>query len=96
MARESWTDGRLDEFKEGVNHRFDAVDRRFDEVSRRFDEVDRRLDSVDDRLEKFEAQAHTDIRELRQTMTHGFFVLVGINATSTLTLIGLMVGLKVF
>jgi hypothetical protein len=92
MARESWTDGRLDEFKESVNHRFDGVDRRFDEVDRRFDEVDRRFDRVDGQF----AEVKDEIKELRQTMTHGFFVLVGINATSTLTLIGLMVGLKVF
>ena len=85
MARESWTDGRLDEFKESVNRRFDEVDRRFDEVDKRFDQVDRRLDRIEG-----------DMKELRQTMTHGFFVLVGINATSTLTLIGLMVGLKLF
>lgn len=85
MARESWTDGRLDEFKESVNRRFDEVDRRFDEVDRRFDRVDRQF-----------AEVKGEIKELRQTMTHGFFVLVGINATSTLTLIGLMVGLKVF
>lgn len=78
MARESWTDGRLDEFKESVT-------RRFDEVDKRFDQVDKRLDRIEG-----------EIKELRQTMTHGFFVLVGINATSTLTLIGLMVGLKVF
>jgi tetrahydromethanopterin S-methyltransferase subunit G len=78
MARESWTDGRLDEFKESVN-------RRFDEVDKRFDQVDKRLDRIEG-----------DMKELRQTMIHGFFVLVGINATSTLTLIGLMVGLKVF
>lgn len=92
MARESWTDGRLDEFKGSVNQRFDEVDLRFDEVDRRFDEVDRRFDQVDKRLDRMDG----DIKELRQTMTHGFFVLVGINATSTLTLIGLMVGLKVF
>lgn len=85
MARESWTDGRLDEFKESVNHRFDEVDRRFDEVDRRFDQVDRQF-----------AEVKGEIKELRQTMAHGFFVLVGINATSTLTLVGLMVGLKVF
>ena len=85
MARESWTDGRLDEFKESVNQRFDAVDRRFDEVDKRLDQVDKRLDRIEG-----------DLKELRQTMNHGFFVLVGINATSTLTLIGLMVGLKVF
>jgi len=85
MARESWTDGRLDEFKENVNHRFDEVDKRFDRVDKRFDQVDKRLDRIEG-----------DMKELRQTITHGFFVLVGINATSTLTLIGLMVGLKVF
>lgn len=92
MARESWTDGRLDEFKESVNRRFDEVDRRFDEVDKRFEQVDKRFDQVDKRLDRIEG----DIKELRQTMHHGFFVLVGINATSTLTLIGLMVGLKVF
>lgn len=92
MARESWTDGRLDEFKESVNRRFDEVDRRFDEVDRRFDEVDRRFEEVDRRFEEVKGE----IKELRQTMTHGFFVLVGINATSTLTIVGLMVGLKVF
>lgn len=71
MAREAWTDERLDDFRE--------------EVNRRFDQVDKRLDRIEG-----------DIKELRQTMVHGFFVLVGINATSTLTVIGLMVGLKVF
>jgi septation ring formation regulator EzrA len=92
MARESWTDGRLDEFKESVNRRFDEVDRRFDEVDRRFDEVDKRFEQVDKRLDRIEG----DIKDLRQTMYHGFFVLVGMQATSTLTLVGLMVGLKVF
>ncbi|HET9152829.1 MAG TPA: hypothetical protein VFN85_01785 [Solirubrobacterales bacterium] len=57
-----------------------SVNHRFDEVDKRFDQVDKRLDRMD-----------VDIRDLRQTMIHGFFVLVGINATSTLTLIGLHV-----
>jgi DNA anti-recombination protein RmuC len=78
--RETWTDERLDEFKASVNQRFDDVDKRFDQVDKRFDQVDKRLDRMDG-----------DIRELRQTLIHGFFVLVGINATSTLTLIGLHV-----
>lgn len=67
------------------------TDERLDEfkasVNHRFDEVDRRLDRIDDQF----AEVKTEIRELRQTMIHGFFVLVGINATSTLTLIGLHV-----
>lgn len=40
VPRESWTDARLDEFKESVNQRFDEVDRRFDAVDKRLDRVD--------------------------------------------------------
>jgi tetrahydromethanopterin S-methyltransferase subunit G len=80
MAREDWTDARIDDFKENVNQRFDQVDKRFDQVDKRLDQVDKRLDRIEG-----------DIKELRQTMIQGFFVLVGINATSTLTLIGLQV-----
>ncbi len=72
------------------------TDQRLDDfradVNRRFNEVDKRFDQVDKRFDRIEGE----IQELRQTMVHGFFVLVGINATSTLTLIGLMIGLKVF
>lgn len=32
MARESWTDERLDDLKEQMNERFDQVDARFDRV----------------------------------------------------------------
>ncbi len=71
MARETWTDARIDDFRENVNQRFDEVDKRFEQI-------DKRLDRIEDR------------------MHHGFFVLVGMQATSTLTLVGLMVGLKVF
>jgi hypothetical protein len=40
MAREAWTDERLDDLKENVNQRFDQVDKRFDEVDKRFDRVE--------------------------------------------------------
>lgn len=29
-VRDSWTDERLDDFKDNIDHRFDEVDRRFD------------------------------------------------------------------
>lgn len=80
MTRETWTDGRMDEFKESVNRRFDEVDRRFDEVDKRFEQVDKRLDRMD-----------ADIRELRQTvermntrMTTGFIGLAGLIVSSQL------------
>lgn len=50
--RESWTDGRLDDFAKHVDHRFDAVDQRFDAVDRRFEAVDQRFDAVDQRFDR--------------------------------------------
>ncbi len=51
MAREAWTDQRLDDLKENVNERFDQVDKRFDrvegEMNARFDKVDKRFDKVE-------------------------------------------------
>ncbi len=92
--RETWTDGRLDEFKESVNRRFDEVDRRFDEVDRRFEQVDKRFEQVDKRFEQIEKRLDRmdlDIRELRQTvermntrMTTGFIGLAGLIVSSQL------------
>lgn len=80
MARESWTDERIDDFKENVNQRFDQVDKRFDQVDKRFDQVEKQI-----------ADVKGEVKELRQTMIQGFFVLVGIQATSTLTIAGLII-----
>jgi hypothetical protein len=77
MARESWTDERLDDFKETVNQRFDQVDKRFDQVEAH--------------MTTGFSEVKGEIKELRQTMNHGFFVLVGIQATTLLTLVGLKI-----
>jgi uncharacterized protein YhaN len=61
MAREAWTDGRLDEFKESVNQRFDEVEKRFDQVDRRFEQVEKRFERVE-----------ADIRESRAETKAGF------------------------
>ena len=51
MAREAWTDERLDDLKENVNQRFDEVDKRFDRMESgmndRFDKVDKRFVSIE-------------------------------------------------
>jgi hypothetical protein len=65
MAREDWTDARIDDFKETVNQRFDQVE---SEIRTRFNEVDRRFDVVDQRFDRVEG----DIRELRIGMKEGF------------------------
>jgi hypothetical protein len=48
--RESWTDERLDDFRDEVNRRFDKVDMEFRdlrmEMNGRFDRVDARFDSL--------------------------------------------------
>ena len=64
------------------------TDERLDEfkasVNQRFDGVDKRFDQVDRQF----AEVKAEIRELRQMLIQGFFVLVGINATTLLALIG--------
>jgi hypothetical protein len=65
MAREAWTDERLDDFKENVNQRFDQVDKRFDQVDKRFEQVDKRLASIDARLDG-----------MQRTMLIGIFSLL--------------------
>lgn len=54
MARESWTDERLDEFAKRIDERFDRVDERFNEVDAKFEQIDKRLDKIDGRLESMQ------------------------------------------
>jgi len=72
MAREAWTDERLDDFKENVNQRFDQVDKRFDQVDKRFEQVDKRFDQVDQRLASIDAR----LDGMQRTMLIGIFSLL--------------------
>ncbi len=65
MARESWTDDKLDLLNERVDLRFDAVDRQFAEVDRRLDKIDRRLDRIDQKLGKVDERFDTLIAEMK-------------------------------
>ncbi len=53
--RESWTDERLDDFRERVDQRFDEMERRFDRVEDRLDQgfgrTDARLDESFGRID---------------------------------------------
>ncbi len=66
MAREAWTDERLDDLKENVDQRFDQVDQRFDQVDERFAQVDARFDAMNARF-----------GSMQRTMIIGFVSLVG-------------------
>jgi hypothetical protein len=67
------------------------TDERLDEfkasVNQRFDQVDKRFDQVERQI----VEVKGEVKELRQAMIQGFFVLVGIQATSTLTIAGLII-----
>jgi chromosome segregation ATPase len=52
MARESWTDDKLDLLNGKVDLRFEAVDRRFDAVDERFDRVDEKFKGIDRQFEE--------------------------------------------
>lgn len=56
MARESWTDERLDEFGKRIDERFDRVDEKFAEADKRIDavrsEMKEGFEQVDKRLER--------------------------------------------
>jgi hypothetical protein len=61
--RESWTDERLDDFRDEVNRRFDEVDRRFDKVDAEFRDL--RLE-MNDRFGRVEARFDSLQRTLLQ------------------------------
>jgi tetrahydromethanopterin S-methyltransferase subunit G len=67
------------------------TDERLDEfkasVNQRFDQADKRFDQVERQI----AEVKGEVKELRQAMIQGFFVLVGIQVTSTLTIAGLII-----
>jgi len=89
MAREAWTDERLDDFKENVNQRFDEVGKRFD----RFEAaVDARFDKVDKRFDKFEAETKAGFAELHarfDSMQQTIIIcFTGMTATIVASVIG--------
>jgi archaellum component FlaC len=80
-VRESWTDERLDNFRERVEERFDNVDRRFDSVDRRLDNVDRRLDRVEDRLDSIQRAMIYGTVAISGSIVAGFVGVIGLVAT---------------
>jgi flagellar capping protein FliD len=63
MAREAWTDQRLDDFRGTVNQRFD--------------EVDKKVDNLDRRMEAGFAEMRTEFRAMRAELSHLTYGLTG-------------------
>ena len=81
--RESWTDERMDDFRDEVNRRFDEVAKKFDEVDKKFDKVDKRFDNVDHELHRVNDRLDALNRTLLQigggmiaTLIAGIFAVV--------------------
>jgi hypothetical protein len=68
MAREAWTDQRLDDLSANVDKRFDRVDHRFDRV-----EADIR--EVKGEIREFRAETNARFDSLQRTMIIGFVTL---------------------
>ena len=45
------TNKRIDDFRNDVNRRFEAVDKRFEAVDKRFETVDKRFEAIDRRFD---------------------------------------------
>lgn len=86
MARESWTDERLDDFKETVEQRFDQVDSRFDrvegdirelraEMKQGFERIDKRFEAVDNKFIALDNKFDGKFDSLQRTMIIGFVTL---------------------
>jgi DNA anti-recombination protein RmuC len=85
--RESWTDGRLDDFAAHVDKRFDAVDKRFDRVEGEIravredgaemrQEMNRRFDSTQEemnrRFDSVQKEMYVGLESMQKEMHRGF------------------------
>jgi chromosome segregation ATPase len=80
--RQTWTDKRLDEFKESVNRRFDEVDRRFDAVDKRLDRMDADIRELRQTVDLMNARMTTGFDRANTRMTTGFIGLAGLIVSS--------------
>lgn len=90
MARESWTDERLDDLKAEMSHRFDAVDQRFDSVDQRFEVAEARMTEGFSRVDADIRELRFEMKEMQRTMSNGFMTLSGTMFIGFAAVIGLL------
>lgn len=76
MAREVWTDERLDDLTKRVDKGFEAVDRRFEAVDRRFEEVKGEIREVRGEVRELRTETNARFDSLQRTMIIGFAGIV--------------------
>jgi hypothetical protein len=72
--RPTWTDDRLDDFRNHIDERFDAVDRRLGRMERQLDNQTGRIDAQNSRIDS-----------LQQSLSVGYIAIMGGIIASTLT-----------
>jgi hypothetical protein len=78
LMRESWTDARLDDFRDEVNRRFEAIDRRFDKVESEIQDLRREMKLGFETVHKTMVQGFV---ALSASFIAGFAAVVGLLAT---------------
>ncbi len=103
MARESWTDERLDDLKEGMDQRFDRVEATMKEGFARVDGMkeefvqakaasDERFTRVDREIEQVVSSIRElggDVKDMQRLMIQGFFGI----CTLMVTCFGILAGM---
>lgn len=96
-VRDSWTDGRLDDFSHRIDERFDRVDERFDGVDERFRQVDHRFDRVEADSREHRAETRAELVALHAGMNTRFdttqYMMIRIGAATLVTMLFGFVGL---
>ena len=84
--------GAIVELGSRMDHRFEAIDRRFEAIDRRFEAMDRRFEAMelrfDQRLESMEQRFDRRFETMDQNMSRQFRVIVGIQLTTLLAMVG--------
>jgi hypothetical protein len=75
MAREAWTDERLDDLSVHVDRRFDQVDQRFDQVDQRFERVEADIRELRSDMKTGFAEVNARFDSMQRTMIIGFVTL---------------------
>ena len=88
----------MTDLRNEMHRGFERIDARFEAIDLRFGVLERRMDRLEDRMEKFEARMdsrfnHFDARllSLEQKVDRQFVWLVGIQLTTMITVVGVLV-----
>jgi hypothetical protein len=94
MARETWTDERLDDFGRHVDQRFDqlerTIDQRFDRVETQVQAVNARIDRVEGKFEEKFERIDARLDGIQRTMVQAMVVQTGGMLAGFIALFGLI------